>query len=274
VTTRGLCSYDKYSRCEKETQNKIEQDEGIYTSFDRKTHRRCQKMNKYGQYCPVAMAIEILGDRWTLLIIRDLLSGMRHFNDLQRGLPGISRGLLSDRLSRLQEVGVLEKQSHGKGRKTEYTLTEAGVELSDVINALMVWGAKWAFGEPTEEQLDPVLLMWWMRDRVNRDQLTQDRVVIQFDFIHNQKETYWLVLTRDDVSVCLTYPGYETDVLVTADLSVFFQLWLGRIGYREAIHDQGIRVDAIPPLVRAFPTWFAWSLAAPAVRAARLSGDA
>jgi DNA-binding HxlR family transcriptional regulator len=226
-------------------------------------------MNKYGQYCPVAMATEILGDRWTLLIVRDLLTGVSHFNDLERGLPGISRGLLSERLRRLENVGVLEKHSHGRGRKTDYRLTSAGEELRDVISALMVWGAKWAFDEPTEEQLDPILLLWWMRNRVCRDQLPQERVVIQFDFHHHKTETYWLLLTPDDVSVCLTYPGFETNVLVTAELSIFFQLWLGRISYREAVNDYGLQVDAIPKLAQAFPSWFAWSLAAPAVRAAK-----
>jgi DNA-binding HxlR family transcriptional regulator len=230
-------------------------------------------MNKYGQYCPIAMATEILGDRWTLLIVRDLLTGVSHFNDLERGLPGISRGLLSNRLRRLQNAGVLEKHSHGKGRKTEYTLTPAGRELQSVVNALLVWGARWAFDEPTDEQLDPILLMWWMRNRVNRDQLNADRVVVQFDFLHQKRETYWLILTPRDVSVCLTYPGYETDVLVTAELAVFFQVWMGRISYRQALKMDAVRVDAIPALARAFPTWFAWSLAAPAVRAAAADRD-
>lgn len=225
-------------------------------------------MNKYGQYCPVAMATEILGDRWTLLIVRDLLSGAQHFNALERGLPGISRGLLSERLRRLQDVGVLNRVSHGRGRKTEYRLTPAGEELHAVINALMRWGARWAFDEPTEEQLDPILLLWWMRDRVRRDQLPAERVVIQFDFSHHKTESYWLILAPDDVSVCLTYPGFEPDVLVTAELAIFFQLWLGRISFRRAIEIRSVRVDAIPELAKAFPNWFAWSPAAPAVRAA------
>lgn len=228
-------------------------------------------MYKYGQYCPVAMATEILGDRWTLLIIRDLLDGARHFNDLERGLPGISRGLLADRLRRLHKMDILEKQPGGKGRKTVYRLTEAGMELHTVINALLVWGAKWAFGEPTEEQLDPVLLLWWMRERVCRDQLPEGQIVIQFDFSHKKIETYWLLLSREDVSICLTFPGFDIDVLVTCDLSVFFQLWLGRISYREATTVHNLQVEAIPSLSRAFPSWFAWSLAAPAVRAARRS---
>lgn len=224
-------------------------------------------MYMYGQYCPIAMATEILGDRWTLLIVRDLLSGVRHFNDLERGLPGISRGLLAERLRRLEHTGVLEKHSHGRGRKTEYRLTAAGLELHDVISALTVWGARWAFDEPREDQLDPILLLWWMRGRVRREKLNRKRVVIQFDFRHKKTETYWLILTREDVSVCLTHPGFDTDVLVTADLSSFFQVWLGRISYAEALETQRVRVESVPALERAFPTWFAWSLAAPAVRA-------
>jgi DNA-binding HxlR family transcriptional regulator len=231
-------------------------------------------VNQYGQYCPVAMATEIMGDRWTLLIVRDLLSGMRHFNDLERGLPGISRGTLSSRLRRLQKAGVLEKHSHGQGQKTEYHLTTAGKDLYEIINALSAWGARWAFGDPTEEQLDPILLLWWMRNRVQLDKLSKQRVVIQFDFHHKKTETYWLILTPEDVSVCLTHPGFDSDVLVTAELASFFKLWLGRISYREALEAQAVRVDAIPSLRRAFPTWFAWSLAAPAVRAARRFQDA
>ena len=226
-------------------------------------------MNKYGQYCPVAMAMEILGDRWTLLIVRDLLTGTRHFNDLERGLPGISRGLLSKRLQRLQAAGVIERRARGKGHKTDYRLTQAGVELQSVIDSLMNWGAKWAFGEPSEEQLDPLLLMWWMRSRVRREQLSQARVVVQFDFLHRRKETYWLILTPEDVSICLTDPGYDNDVSVIAELRDYFQLWLGKIGYHDALRSGRVRVDALPALRRAFPSWFAWSPAATAVRDAK-----
>lgn len=224
-------------------------------------------MHKYGQYCPVAMATEILGDRWTLLIVRDLLSGIKHFNDLERGLPGISRGLLAERLRRLESAGVLEKLSHGKGKKTEYQLTAAGAELHEVINALMVWGARWAFDEPTEEQLDPVLLMWWMRNRIRKDQLPGEQVVIEYNFIHRKSETFWLILKPEDVSVCVTYPGFAPDVYVTAKLSAFFKIWLGRISFDQALASDSVQIDASQRYIHAFPNWFAWSLAAPAVRA-------
>lgn len=225
-------------------------------------------MYKYGQYCPIAKAVEILGDRWTLLIVRDLLTGTCHFNDLERGLPGISRGLLAERLRRLQRMELVEKVNLSNGRRrTAYYLTEAGQELQAVINSLLVWGAHWAFEEPEENDLDPVLLMWWMRSRVRVDQLPEQRVVVRFDFTGAKEESFWLVLTREDVSVCLTDPGFELNVLVTADLAAFFQIWLGRISYFDALKDGQVEVDAIPSLVDAFPTWFAYSLAAPTVRA-------
>jgi DNA-binding HxlR family transcriptional regulator len=104
-------------------------------------------MNKYGQYCPTARAAEILGDRWTLLIVRDLLLGAQHFNELERGLPGIPKALLAERLRRLLQVGVVERHGDSGGRKTSYQLTRAGWELFLVIDSLTRWGAKWAFSE-------------------------------------------------------------------------------------------------------------------------------
>ncbi|MFW6184642.1 MAG: winged helix-turn-helix transcriptional regulator [Chloroflexota bacterium] len=225
-------------------------------------------MYRYGQYCPVARATEILGDRWTLLIIRDLLNGTRHFNDLVRGLPGISRALLADRLERLEREGVIEKRNIDQGRRTtEYQLTDAGEQLADVLQALLEWGAKWAFGEPRQNELDPVLLLWWMRNRVHRERLPQERVVVQFDFDGAPQDHYWLVLTREDVSVCLNYPGFQVDVLVTADLAIFHQIWLGRLSYGQALREHEMTVEAIPALRSAFPDWFALSQAADTVRA-------
>lgn len=226
-------------------------------------------MYRYGQYCPVASAVEILGDRWTLLIVRDLLTGTRHFNDLERGLPGISRALLSERLRRLQAAGIVEKRATGAGRRTEYSLTAAGRDLQPVILSLTEWGSQWAFGDPRPEQLDPVLMLWWMRGRVRLDQLPQPRVVIQFNFHGAQTGSYWLLLAADDVSLCLTPPGFEIDVIVSADLESWFRLWLGRLTYAEALRGGQVCVEAAPRLARAFPRWFAWSPAAPIVSAAR-----
>lgn len=229
-------------------------------------------MSKYGQYCPVAQALELIGDRWMLLIIRDMLTGTQHFNDLARGLPGISRGLLAKRLRQLQDAELVEKHLNNSGRQTtEYHLTPAGLALQHVINALMNWGANWAFGDPSPEQLDPLLLMWWMHNRVRTDSLPPERVVIQFEFYGAATETYWLVLSRSDVTLCLTDPGYEINLLVVADLATFFKLWLGQIDFNTAIGGDELSIEGIPRYIHDFPTWFAWSPAAETVRAARVS---
>jgi DNA-binding HxlR family transcriptional regulator len=230
-------------------------------------------MNKYGQYCPMARALEILGDRWTLLIVRvvrDLLSGGLHFNELERGLPGISRTLLSQRLRWLQQAGLLDRHVGAAGRAITYELTPAGRDLQRVADALVEWGAKWSFGDPRPEELDPLLLMWWMRDGTYSERLPQRRIVVEFWFrgAAAHADRYWLLLEQDDRSICLKPPGFETDVIVRADLAAMYQVWLGRITFAEALRDDLIEIDAPPALVRSFPRWFALSPTAVTVRAA------
>lgn len=226
-------------------------------------------MWKYGQYCPFAHALEILGERWTLLIIRDMMQGTKHFNDLERGLPGISRGLLANRLQLLERVGVIEKRTKPGRRSTEYHLTEAGYALENAIEALTIWGAQWAFGDPAPEELNSGLLMWWVYRGVKTDCLPSKRVVVQFNFYGAERASYWLVLNPQEVNLCLTDPGFETNLLVRADLATFFKVWAGRMDYREALEEEKVRIDGLPSLARAFPDWFKWSAAAPEVRNAR-----
>jgi hypothetical protein len=175
--------------------------------------------------------------------------------------------LLADRLRRLQQDGLLEKHVEAKGRRTRYQLTQAGQELSPVIFALTQWGARWAFGDPDESELDPILLLWWMRDRVHRERLPSRRVVVEFAFQGPRRYTYWLVLQPTDVSICLTHPGYEVDVLVTAKLAILYKVWLGRMSFAEAVREQQVDLNTTPSLERNFPRWFAWSPVADVVRA-------
>lgn len=223
-------------------------------------------MNKYGQYCPTARAVEILGDRWTLLIVRNLLFGECRFNELERGLPGIPRAVLAGRIKRLLGAGVLEREAGKGGRKAGYRLTQAGRELFPVIESLTRWGARWAFGEPDPEELQPVLLLWWMHDRVNRGQLPPGRVVVEFYFPEARPPCYWLVLSHEDVSVCLTHPGFEIDLQVRAELSALYQVWMGRIPLAQALQRRQVELLGPPALARAFPGWFALSPAATIVR--------
>lgn len=135
----------------------------------------------------------MLGDRWTILIIRDMLLGARHFNEMARGLPGISRSLLSERLRQLEESGLVERRVGGE-RFTEYHLTKAGQDLERLMETLIEWGTKWGFHDPTPDELDPKLLLWWVQGRINLNRIPQGRTVIQFDFRGGDKGSYWLVL--------------------------------------------------------------------------------
>lgn len=223
-------------------------------------------MSTYGQYCPIAKAMEVLGERWTMLIVRDMLSGARHFNDLARGLPRLSRALLSKRLRQLVDAGVVERVVLDGGARTEYTLTRAGRELSPVLDSLMDWGTAWAFQDPDPDDLDPMLLMWWLRTHTRPDALPAGRVVAQFDFDLDPERHYWLVLARDDVSLCLRRPRQDVDLWIEADLAAFYRVWLGRLSFAEATSAGAIVVRGLSPLERTFDTWFAWSAAADAER--------
>ena len=225
-------------------------------------------MHRYGQYCPVARAAEILADRWTVLIVRELLADVNHFNELERGLPHMSRTLLAGRLRRLQQAGVLERRGASRGRQTEYRLTPAGRELQSIIDQFGGWGARWAFGDPRPNELDPIVLLWWMRRRVCIETIGKRRVVIQFDFSGGPRQSYWLLIEWADVSVCLKNPGFDVDVIVSADIVAFYRVWLGRVSFSEALHRRQVQLDGTPADVRAFSSWFAWSPMADTVRAA------
>jgi DNA-binding HxlR family transcriptional regulator len=225
-------------------------------------------MHLYRQYCPVARTAEILADRWTVLIIRELLADVNHFNELQRGLPHMSRTLLAERLRRLERADVLERRVVGRGKQTEYRLTSAGRELQSIIDQFGEWGARWAFGDPRTSELDPIVLLWWMRRRVCIEAIVDRRVVIQFDFSGGPRQSFWLLIERRDVSVCLKDPGFEIDVIVSADIMAFYQVWLGRMTLSEALRRQLVTLDAAPADARAFSRWFAWSPMANTVRAA------
>jgi DNA-binding HxlR family transcriptional regulator len=228
-------------------------------------------MHLYGQYCPVARAAEILADRWTVLIIRELLADINHFNELERGLPGMSRTLLAERLRRLERTGVLERRASSRGKPTEYRLTAAGRELQRIIDLFGEWGARWAFGDPRPNELDPIILLWWMRRRVSVEHIPRRRVVIEFSFRGAPRRNYWLLIEPDDISVCLKHPGFDIDVVVTADILAFYRVWLGHVTMSEALRRNQVRLDGAPADIRAFPRWFTWSPMADTVRTAQIN---
>ena len=225
-------------------------------------------MRGYGQYCPVAKTSEILGDRWTLLIVREMLAGASGFNELQRGLPGISRSVLSNRMRALERAGVIERRTGPKGRTLEYRLTTAGRDLEPVVQAIGEWGATWSFTDPRPEELDPYLLIVWMARHVDRRQLPTTRTVVKFDF-RDPNQRYWMVLERSEVSVCLQHPGFEVDLEVMVDTATLYCVYLGRAELSDAIRAGRLAMSGPQTLQREFGHWFTWSAFASASRSAQ-----
>jgi DNA-binding HxlR family transcriptional regulator len=216
-------------------------------------------MQKYQQYCPVSRAAEIFADRWTPLIVRELVLGSHRFNEIERGLPGISRSLLSSRLRDLEDAGVVARLPSGHAGLTVYHLTESGRELKVVIEALGAWGVRWAFGDPRPEELDAGLLVWKMHQRINLELLPDTRTVVEFEFSGHGGRRVWLLLERREASVCVTPPRFDADLIVHADLELFYRLWLGYLDYEAAIRCRSVVVDGPQALARQLPTWLMWS---------------
>jgi DNA-binding HxlR family transcriptional regulator len=225
-------------------------------------------MHTYVGFCPIAKALEILGDRWTLLVVRELLMDSHRFTDLHAGLPGIPRSLLVQRLRMLEHHGVVERRTAGK--RVDYHLTQSGEELFDVVWGLGEWGQRWVNHTIEPKDVDPKLLMWDMHRRIHVDRLPTQRVVAQFDFQGASRGSYWLVLEKPAPSVCLQDLGFDIDLLVTADTLALHRVWMGHLTLPDALRDGSIKVEGMPDLVKAFPTWLAlnrFAGVAPAVRA-------
>jgi DNA-binding HxlR family transcriptional regulator len=221
---------------------------------------------EYGQYCPVTLGSEVLADRWTPLILREMVLGSTRFNDIERGLPGISRTLLSQRLRHLERKGVVRCVPARTGRGNEYELTPAGRDLEPVLTAIGEWATRWLYHDPVPEEVDPVGLTWWMHRRVATEQLPDRRVVVEFHYTGADPLTIWLVLDRGEPSVCVKHPGFDTDVLVTTEPVAFMRVFSGIDSLEQARRKGAVELAGPPSLVRQFGKWFLWSPFAPAVR--------
>ena len=224
-------------------------------------------MREYGQYCPVALGSEVVSDRWTPLILREMILGSTRFNEIERGLPGISRSLLKQRLEHLGRKGVVELRPAAAGRGNEYFLTEAGRDLEPVIMALGEWSVRWLYADPLPAQIDPITLTWWMHRRVEATALPDERVTIEFDYRKSEPSRIWMVLDRGEPSVCFKHPGFEPDVVVTAEPIDLMRVFSGSKTLTDAVEEGSVGLAGLPKLTRRFGTWFSWSPFAPAVAA-------
>jgi DNA-binding HxlR family transcriptional regulator len=212
-------------------------------------------MSSYGQFCPVALGAEIFAERWTPLILRELLMGARRFSDIHRGVPRISRNLLTQRLQSLRSSGIIEQLPAASGHGHEYRLTVAGRELGVVIDALGTWGYRWATKDLTDKHLDPDFLMWVLRRMVRVDALPDERVVLFFRFRRYANRFFWLVLQRPEVDLCLFDPGYEVNLEIDAEVEALARVCLGHQGLLQAMRAGDVEVHGAPRHRNALASW-------------------
>jgi len=213
---------------------------------------------KYGQFCPIAKALEVLGERWTLLIVRELLLGATRFNELQRGLSLISPSILTKRLSELAEANIIVRKKIPGQKGYEYHLTQMGRELMPVVESLGTWGMRWARGNMEDGELDVDLLMLYLERSVLHDKLPGGETTIRFHFTNlDSYQDWWLIVKADHTDVCIKDPGREVDVYFTVDLRTMTELWMGDCSYKQALADGRLKLVGNNALTRSVTSWLA-----------------
>jgi DNA-binding HxlR family transcriptional regulator len=213
-------------------------------------------MRSYQQYCPVARGAEIFAERWTPIIMRNILYGCHSFNEIAAGAPGLSRSLLAKRLRELEREGVITITPKDDGHGSRYEPTEAGLALEPVLNALGVWGEMWMEVRPVHTE--PGVILWsWCQVYLRRDLLPERRVVVRFDFKYRDRpDRAWLVIQGGQAELCATDPGFGDDVVVEVNDAMAFARWhLGQIDWANALRSGGLTVKGPPALRKALPTW-------------------
>ncbi|MEX2557567.1 MAG: helix-turn-helix domain-containing protein [Actinomycetota bacterium] len=216
-------------------------------------------MSEYSQFCPIAKAMELLDERWTILIVRELLSGSSHFNEIRSGNPKMSSALLAKRLRTLVRYELVDR--HEDGNRVAYSLTPAGLELRPIVEAIGIWGTRWA-ADLGDQDLDPQVLLWDVHYNIDHGILPPGRTVVQFVFpkVEPHVRNWWLVLTADEADVCDADPGHDVDVTVTADLRAFAAVWMGDRTWPNVLGEGAISIDGSETLRRAFPSWLKLSM--------------
>jgi DNA-binding HxlR family transcriptional regulator len=216
-------------------------------------------MKGYGQFCPVAKASEVFAERWTPLVIRELLAGSTHFNDIHRGVPLMSRTLLSQRLKQLEDIGVVKRRQNPRG--SEYHLTDAGREFAPIIRYLGEWGQRWFRPKFGPDELDVRVLTWDMRRSVKPEAFPPGRICVRFDFCDqpSSKRSWWMVSDGGEADLCPTDPGYEVDLFVMTDLPTFTKVWMGDLSVKSAVATGKIELDGPRELRRCFEQWLGLS---------------
>ena len=216
---------------------------------------------EYGQFCPIAKATEILGEKWTILIVRELIMGGRRFNELQRGLSLISPTLLSKRLDSLAQQGLVLKKKISGQKGYEYFPTESCLELLPIIRSIGEWGMRWARSNLSEDDYDVELLMLYLKRSIVPQRLIGNETVIRFKFTDiDEYPDWWLVVRGSELDLCVNDPGKEVDVYFTSSVRTLADIWMGQNTYRKAIGEGALTVVGNKALTRNITAWMANSV--------------
>jgi DNA-binding HxlR family transcriptional regulator len=205
--------------------------------------------------------VSVFNERWTPLIIREMMCGSKRFNELKHGNPMMSPSLLSQRLKFLEAAGVVEKKIH-KGESAEYFLTQSGKDLGEVVVRLGLWGLKWARSRLTREDYDPQLLMWDMRRRIDSSGFPQRRVVISFMFedMPSNRRAYWLIVDNGEVDLCVKFPGFDVDLAFVTTSKSMADVWMGYSTLKREIRKKNLTLRGGRDLKNSIDDWFSYSL--------------
>lgn len=213
-------------------------------------------MRGYGQYCPVARACEVLAERWTPLLVRNMMFGADTFTAIARGVPQMSRSVLVTRLEELERAGVVAVEPKPGGRGHHYRLTAAGRDLEPVVSALAEWGERWV--EVGPHHTDPGFALWaWCRVQLDRSALPSERVVVAFVFPDQPRgnQRFWLLVERGDAEVCYSDPGGAPAVHVRAESAAFVDWHRGALPWGHALRSGRIEVHGDRRVAGLLPTW-------------------
>lgn len=207
------------------------------------------------------MSAEILCNRWTMLVIRELLCGSTRFNELKKGLPRMSPALLSKRLKELEHAGIVNRKRTANGDARRYELSDAGRDLAPLVMAMGTWGQRWLESKLTLENLDPTLLMWDMRRNVCPDRMPRESAVVQFLYpeLGRRSRTWWLLVEDGAVDLCYIDPGKELDLRVTTDLGTMTRVWMGLASVADATRAGRMKLEGDPALKRSMSDWLGLS---------------
>lgn len=224
------------------------------------------------EYCPVSIGAKLVGDRWTLLIIRELIAGARGFNQIHRGLPGLNRSVMSQRLRHMERAGLIQRSDTGAVGRPEYVLTDAGEALTPVIIAIGEWTIDWQFSDPRDEDVDVPLLLWRMYQGLDLDALPDRQISIEFRFLETEPSRGWIHMDPKSSGACVGAPDRDVDVVVCARPKVLYEAWFGFRSFRSAIDDGLIEMSGARYVEREFPSWFKRSYFVPFIEATRRLG--